>query len=103
MPPHPAFFAKKEIYTKYGLFNTNFKVSADYEILLRFLWKYRISSFYIPEVLIKMRAGGRSNKSLKNIINKSFEDYLIVRNNNLGGLFTILQKNFSKLPQFFLR
>ena len=85
MPPHPTFFVKREIYEKYGLFNTAFRIAADYEIMLRFLEKYRISTYYIPEVLIKMRLGGTSNKSLKNLFIKSSEDYKAWKVNNLNG------------------
>ena len=104
MPPHPTFFVKREIYEKYGLFNTDFRIAADYELMLRFLEKHRISTHYIPEVLIKMRLGGASNRSLKNMFIKSSEDYKAWKVNNLnGGLYTILLKNFSKIPQFFIR
>jgi nucleoside-diphosphate-sugar epimerase len=37
------------------------KTSADYEIMLRFLYKYDVSTTYIPKVLVKMRTGGTSN------------------------------------------
>jgi glycosyltransferase len=104
MPPHPTFFVKKSVYEKHGYFNTNFKISADYELMLRFLVKHRISSYYIPEVLIEMRIGGVSNKGLKNLLIKSYEDYKAWKVNNLkGGLFTILLKNLVKIPQFFRR
>jgi len=102
MPPHPTFFVKKEIYDEHGHFNTDFKIAADYELMLRFLERNKISTHYIPEVLVKMRTGGKSNKSLKNLIIKSFEDYKAWKVNKLdGGLYTILLKNISKLPQFF--
>jgi len=103
MPPHPTFFVKKEIYNRYGSFNTAFKIAADYEIILRFLWKYKISTHYIPEVLIRMRIGGASNKSLKNLIRKSSEDYNAIKNYNVGGIYTLFLKNISKIPQFFIR
>lgn len=104
MPPHPTFFVRREIYEKYGLFNTAFRIAADYELMLRFLEKCRISTYYISEVLIKMRLGGTSNKSLKNLFTKSSEDYKAWKVNNLnGGLHTILLKNFSKIPQFFIK
>ncbi len=104
MPPHPTFFVKREIYEKYGLFNTDFRIAADYELMLRFLEKHRISTYYIPEVLIKMRLGGASNRSLKNLLIKSSEDYKAWKVNNLnGGFYTILLKNFTKIPQFFIR
>ena len=101
MPPHPTFFVKREIYEKYGKFNTNFRIAADYELMLRFLEKYRISTYYIPDVLIKMRVGGMSNRSLRNLFIKSSEDYRAWKINNLsGGVHTILLKNLSKVPQF---
>lgn len=104
MPPHPTFFVRREIYERYGYFNTDFRIAADYELMLRFLEKHRISTHYIPEVLIKMRLGGASNRSLKNMWIKSSEDYKAWKVNNLnGGLYTILLKNFSKIPQFFIR
>ncbi len=72
-PPHPTFFVKREVYEKYGLFDLEMKVSADFELMLRFLEKHRISTTYLPKVLVRMRTGGESNRSIKNIIagNKS--------------------------------
>lgn len=72
-PPHPTFFVKKEIYQQYGYFDLNMKVSADFELMIRFLEKYNISTSYLPEVIVRMRIGGESNRSIKNIIagNKS--------------------------------
>lgn len=67
-PAHPTFFVKKEIYEKYGCFDLNMKVSADFELMLRFLEKYKISTFFLPQVIVKMRVGGESNQSIKNII-----------------------------------
>ena len=101
MPPHPTFFVKRKVYEAFGLFDTSFKIAADYELMLRFLGKHRISTCYIPEVLIMMRIGGASNRSITNILRKSFEDLRIMRMHNLGGLPTLLRKNLSKIPQFF--
>jgi glycosyltransferase len=67
MPPHPTFFVKREIYDKYGYFNTDFRIAADYELMLRFLERHRISTYYIPEVLIKMRIGERVTETLKTL------------------------------------
>lgn len=72
-PPHPSFFVKKEVYEKYGLFDLQLRISADFDLMLRFLEKHQISSVYLPKILVKMRTGGQSNNSLKNILisNKS--------------------------------
>ena len=104
MPPHPTLFLKSDIYNRYGLFNTDFRIAADYELMLRFFEKNKTSSHYISEVLIKMRVGGVSNRNLKNIFRKTSEDYRAWKVNNLcGGGYTILRKNISKIPQFFVR
>ena len=103
MPPHPTFFVRSEVYKKLGVFNTDFRIAADYELMLRFLWKNDISTCYIPEVLVKMRLGGASNRSLGNMIRKSSEDYRAMRMHSVGGIATLIRKNISKLPQFLTR
>lgn len=104
MPPHPAFFVKKAVYEKYGYFNTDFEISADYEIMLRFLHKHKISTAYLPKILVKMRLGGVSNRNFRNIIRKSREDIKAWKVNGLkGGIDTVFLKNISKIPQFFTR
>lgn len=103
MPPHPTFFVKRAVYEKFGVFDTSFKIAADYELMMRFLGRYGISTCYIPGVLIKMRIGGASNRSISNILLKSSEDLRIMRMHNLGGLSTLFRKNLSKLPQFLKR
>lgn len=72
MPAHPTFFVKREIYEKYGLFKTDYKIAADYELLTRFLAKNKISYSYIKEPIVKMRMGGASTNGLKSsyILNK---------------------------------
>jgi len=72
-PAHPTFYVKKEIYNKAGLFNLDFRLAADFEIMLRFIEKYKISLYYLKESLVKMRLGGTTNKSIKNIINQNIE------------------------------
>jgi glycosyltransferase len=101
MPPHPAVFVKKNFFNKIGFYKTNYKISADYDFLVRMFNCKDVNQVYVPKVLINMRIGGMSNKSFKNLIVKSFEDYQIIKKNKIGGLFTLINKNFSKLGQFF--
>ena len=103
MPPHPTFYVRRSVYEQLGGFDTRYRIAADYDTVLRFLAVAKIRTAYIPEVLVRMRAGGISNRNLKNIIRKSLEDIDILRRNGVGGLFTLLQKNFRKLSQFWLR
>ena len=55
---------------------------------------------YIPKVITKMRVGGISNKNIKNVLIKSFEDYKVIYKNGSGGIITLLRKNTSKIKQF---
>lgn len=102
MPPHPAFYARRSVYERLGSFDTSYRIAADYDCMLRFL-KSGIRVAYVPQVLVKMRLGGASNRSLRNILQKSREDYRALRSNKVGGLPALLWKNFSKLPQFIKR
>lgn len=102
-PPHPAFFVKKWVYKKYGLFRTDLSTSADYELMLRFLEKNKITSSYIPQILVKMRDGGVSNKNYWNLIKANFGCYKAFRVNKLKiNHFFIIRKPLSKLRQFII-
>ena len=101
MPPHPTFYVKKSCYDQYGLYNTGFRSAADYELMLRFLFKHHISTTYIPETLIKMRIGGKSNVTLKNRIRANREDYAAWLVNELQPRFyTRYLKPLRKLVQY---
>ena len=102
MPPHPTFFVKKSCYDSFGTFDTQFKSAADYELMLRFLFKESCSAQHLPKVMINMRAGGVSNVSLKNRIRANREDRLAWKINGLKPKwFTLLRKPLSKLTQYF--
>jgi glycosyltransferase involved in cell wall biosynthesis len=100
MPPHPTFYARRAVFEKWGLYDTGFRIAADYDAMLRYFTKGQIKVAYIPTVLVKMRVGGESNKSISKIIQKSREDYRAIRRNQVGGIGTLAYKNFSKLGQF---
>lgn len=101
MPPHPTFFVRRKIYESLGEFNTNLKSAADYELMLRVLYKSRISVSYLPQVLVKMRAGGMSNASFNNRIKANLEDREAWRVNHIHPyFFTTWLKPIRKLTQF---
>ncbi len=82
-PHHGTFFVKNEIYKKYGYFDEAFKSAADYDLMLRFLIKNKISTYYIKEVLVIMRAGGESQKSIRNTMLANYQCYLSWKKYNL--------------------
>jgi len=101
MPPHPSLYLRREVYEKYGLFDTKYRIAADYDFILRIFKDGSLRMAYIPEVIVKMRIGGTSNRSLKNIILKLTEDYRALRSNHVGGIGALAMKNLSKVRQFF--
>jgi glycosyltransferase involved in cell wall biosynthesis len=101
MPPHPTFYVRRSVYGRLGVFDTRYRIAADYDTVLRFLAVGKIRAAYIPEVLVRMRAGGISNRSLKTIVQKSFEDIAVLRRNKVGGVWAWLHKNFCKVGQFW--
>lgn len=101
MPPHPTFFVRKSVYAQYGLFNLDMYTAADYELMLRFLYKYQIPAAYLPEVMVKMRVGGASNQSLKNRLLANKGDRLAWKVNGLKPYwFTVTLKPIRKITQF---
>ena len=103
MPAHPTLFLKKEIYLKHGQFNKSFEISADYDFMLRVLKDNTFKFGYLQKVITKMRLGGASNRSIKNIIKKTKEDLRALRLNNIGGIFSLILKNTSKIKQFVIK
>lgn len=100
-PPHPTFFTRRECYEKYGCFNLDFKIAADYELMLRFLNRYGLKSMYLPRVMVRMRMGGESNKNLINILKANIECYRAWRINNMSVTpLIVLRKPLGKVKQF---
>ena len=102
MPPHPTFYLKRDKFEKVGLYNSSFKTAADYEFLLRCLYKNRITSAYVPRTIVKMRVGGTSNANLKTRLLANQQDYRAWRENELKPFwFTRFMKPARKVFQFF--
>jgi len=99
MPAHPTFFVKREIYEKYGVFKTDYKIASDYELLTRFLGKNKVSYSYIKEPIVKMRIGGASTSGIKSnyILNKE-----IIRACRENDIYTNWLMVLSKYPKKIL-
>ena len=87
-PPHPTFFVRKYVYDRYGAFNLGFPVAADYELMLRFIFKYEINAQYLNRVLVNMAPDGNANSSILKVLKAKPELTRAWRDNHLtGGLF----------------
>lgn len=104
-PPHPTFFVRRSIYEKHGNFDLNYQYASDFDLMVRFLEIHKIKSLYIPEVLVKMRMGGVTNKNLKNIWiqNKEILDTLKKNGLSVNIINFFLYKIISRFLQYFKR
>lgn len=101
MPPHPTLYVRRKLLKDYP-FNLDYRISGDYDVMLRLLSRETVRAVYIPHELIHMRLGGASNKSLANMLKKTREDWRAIRSNRVGGVFTLASKNLRKAPQFLV-
>jgi len=95
MPAHPTFFVKREFYDKHGLFETDYEIAADYELLVRLLYVHKLKYKYLPMKMVKMRKGGVSSNGIQSniVLNKE-----IIRACRKHGIKT----NFLKIyPKYF--
>lgn len=103
MTPHPATYMRRHLFESYGGFREDLRISADYELMLRFLYVQRARVKYLPTTLVQMTAGGASNGSLRGIARANWEVYRSWRLNALTTTPTImLTKPLSKLLQLRL-
>ncbi|SFR44533.1 glycosyltransferase [Yoonia tamlensis] len=99
MPPHPTLYLRREVFENLGAYDPIYRISGDYEAMLRYL-SADVRLAYLPRVMVQMRVGGASNRSVKQMIRKSREDYRAIRHHRIGGAGTLIAKNLRKLPQF---
>jgi glycosyltransferase involved in cell wall biosynthesis len=99
MPAHPTLYLRKSVYEAYGYFKTDYIIAADFEFVTRIFKDNHISYYYIPKIMIKMRAGGASTKNLKSNWILNLEILRACREN---GLRTNLFKIYSKYPRKIL-
>ena len=101
MPAHPSFYARREVYEKYGLYSLNYEICADYDIMVRLFWKHKIRYKYLNFDFVTMRTGGISTANMRNRLKISLEDVKACR---AYGMFTcfpmICMKYLTKVFEF---
>lgn len=103
-PPHPTLYLRREVYEKYGNFNLDFSLSADFELMLRFFEKYNIKTKYLPITTIRMRLGGATSKNWQNVRNQNIQCINAFRTNGFRPpLLYPVYRLLPKLLQFIKR
>ena len=101
MPPHPTLYLRKAVIERCGGFDTSYRIAADYDAILRYFGPGQVRAVHLPRVMVKMRLGGESNRSLGRVLLKMKEDLRALRRNGIGGMHSLVSKNLSKIQQFF--
>ena len=104
-PPHPTFFVRRSVYKDLGDFDINYNIASDVDLMMRFLEVHKIKSTYIPKVWIKMRMGGTTNKSIRNIWIQNIEVFNSLKKNGLSvnPISFFINKFISRFNQFLKR
>lgn len=101
MPAHPTFYFRRHLLAKFGGYETHYFSAADFEFMTRYLYKNRVSAYYLPELIVKMRKGGMSNCGWQGRLRANRRDYLAMKKNGIPfPLFASFIKPIRKLPQF---
>ncbi len=101
-PAHPTFYVKRDVYERFGMFDLDYKLAADFELMLRFIEKEKISLVYLPEPLVKMRLGGATSKSFENIKKGNIECIHAFHKNGISvSRLYPLYRLLPKLKQYF--
>lgn len=105
MPAHPTFFCRKSVYDQFGKFSLKYHIAADVELLFRFLEQHSINTVYIPKVIIKMRLGGTTNQSCRNIKiqNQEVLSFLDAHYGRISRRVFFIGKIWDRLMQFIQR
>ncbi|MGL2472582.1 glycosyltransferase family 2 protein [Helicobacter pylori] len=102
VPAHPTLFIKKAIHERYGLYKTDYKISADFEMIIRLFVVQKISFSYLKEALVVMRTGGVSTNGFKSLLLRNKENIRACKENGIqANVFSMLLKYPRKVMGLF--
>ena len=104
-PPHPTLYVRRRVYERFGEFDLRYRIAADVELMMRFLEVHRINALYIPEILVRMRTGGTTNRSVSNIVRQNLEIWRALKDHGLRPSVSsfVAGKLLSRGKQFLTR
>ena len=102
MPAHPTFYVRSSLIADLGGYESHYYTAADYEFMARYLYRFRINARYLPKLIVKMRAGGQSNKNIAIRLRANRRDYLAMKKNKIPFPFVVsILKPIIKLHQYY--
>ena len=104
MIPHPSFYCKRELFDKFGAYSLDYRICADFELVMRYMWKHQIRTKYLSECMVIMRTGGASTAGIRSNILINKEDLKALKKNGYwSSLWLIYLKYIFKIWGFLIR
>jgi len=101
MPAHPTLFIRKNFFKTYGGYALHLGTAADYELILRMLYRYRLNAVFLDKLVLHMRTGGMSNKNYKSLLSAAINDYRAMVSNDIPmPVLALIFKKVRKISQF---
>ena len=102
MPAHPTFYCYKKYFDQYGDYRTDFEITSDFDLLLRFLYKHQLRYLYLPQIMVLMNLGGKSTSGLNSTIKINKENRKVLREHGVKSSFLHLYSRYLiKIKEYF--
>ena len=104
MIPHPSFYCRRELFDKFGAYSLDYRICADFELVMRYMWTHQIRTKYLNECMVIMRTGGASTAGIRSSILINKEDLkALKRNGYWSSLWLVYLKYIFKIWGFLIR
>lgn len=90
MVPHPSFYCRRELFARFGGYSLDYRICADFELVMRYMWKHRIKTRYVPQCLVEMRLGGASTAGFRSNVEINREDLRALRANGYWSALPLI-------------
>ena len=93
MVPHPSFYVRRECFDRLGGYSLDYRICADFELELRYLYLAKLKAAYLPECVVVMCMGGASTAGWRSNVEINREDRRALRSHGI----------WSSLPLIYLK
>ena len=90
MVPHPSFYARRECFDRLGDYSLDYRICADFELVLRFIGIAKLRSAYLPECVVLMRMGGASTAGWRSNVEINREDLRALRSHGIWSCLPLI-------------
>lgn len=94
MVPHPSFYVRRECFERLGGYSLDYRICADFELELRYLYLAKLKAAYLPECVVVMRMGGMSTAGWRSNMEINREDLLALRSHGIWSCLPLIHLKY---------